>query len=240
MTPTTPLRSTPHRSNKCSRSRSLATSRLATRLVFASLISLLVAGCASRKFVRTELDRSVTESESRTNTRMTQVEERLEESQSAIDENREQIGVQGERIQELSKTAEEALERAVAAGRLAEGSLLSETVLSDDSVSFEFESAKLTDAGKAALAAFAEPLKRDNAGIFLEIQGHTDSTGGEEYNYRLGQRRAEAVRRHLNQELGFPLHRMSVISYGESEPVADNSSREGRAKNRRVAIIVLK
>ncbi|REJ73407.1 MAG: OmpA family protein [Acidobacteria bacterium] len=211
-----------------------------TTVALAVAASLLLGGCATKKFVRGELDRSVAESETRTGERIGQVETRLEENQSAIAENRSQIAAQGEQITELSKTAEEALDRAVAAGRLAEGTLLSETVLSDDSVSFQSESAELSDAGKEALAAFAAPLKEQNTGVFFEIQGHTDSTGSEEYNYRLGQQRAEAVRRHLNLEHGFPLHRMSVISYGESEPAHDNKTREGRAKNRRVVIVVLK
>jgi outer membrane protein OmpA-like peptidoglycan-associated protein len=47
------------------------------------------------------------------------------------------------------------------------------------------------------------------------------------------------VRRYLNLEHGIPLHRMSVISYGEAAPVADNDSKEGRAQNRRVALVVL-
>jgi outer membrane protein OmpA-like peptidoglycan-associated protein len=214
--------------------------RLTTPCILALTVALAASGCATKKFVRSELDQTVTESEQRTGERITDVEGRLEENQSAINQNRAQIDAQGEQIETLSKTASEALDRAVAAGRLAEGTLLSEMVLSDDSVSFEFDRAELSDIGKQALAAFAEPLKEQNSGVYLEIQGHTDSTGSEEYNYRLGQQRAEAVRRQLNQVHGFPLHRMSVISYGEDEPAHDNTSREGRAKNRRVVIVVLR
>ena len=52
-------------------------------------------------------------------------------------------------------------------------------------------------------------------------------------------RQAEAVRRYLNMQHGIPLHRMSVISYGESSPVTDNDTKEGRAQNRRVSLVVL-
>ena len=55
----------------------------------------------------------------------------------------------------------------------------------------------------------------------------------------LGEKRAEAVRRYLSREQGLPLHRMSIISYGESEPIADNSTAAGRAHNRRVVLVVL-
>jgi outer membrane protein OmpA-like peptidoglycan-associated protein len=63
--------------------------------------------------------------------------------------------------------------------------------------------------------------------------------GSETYNEELGLLRAESVRRYLNQKHGFPLHRINVISYGESAAIADNTSRDGRSQNRRVALVVL-
>ena len=74
--------------------------------------------------------------------------------------------------------------------------------------------------------------------MYLEIQGHTDATGSDAYNLKLGEARAEAVRRYLNKQ-GVALNRMSTISYGKSEPVESNKTKEGRAKNRRVVVIVL-
>ena len=74
--------------------------------------------------------------------------------------------------------------------------------------------------------------------LYLEIQGFTDSTGSPEYNEQLGAQRAEAVRRSLSRQ-GIALNRMSTISYGAETPVAPNNTREGRAQNRRVAIVVL-
>ena len=74
--------------------------------------------------------------------------------------------------------------------------------------------------------------------MYLEIQGHTDSTGPDEYNYKLGEARAEAVRRYLSKS-GVALNRMSTISYGKDEPVDSNKTKEGRSKNRRVVVIVL-
>ncbi len=67
--------------------------------------------------------------------------------------------------------------------------------------------------------------------VYVEIQGHTDSTGSEAYNQQLGLERAEAVRRYLSRGHGFALHRLSVVSYGESEPAVDNDTRENRSRS---------
>ncbi len=143
------------------------------------------------------------------------------------------------RLGEASSTAREALDRALAAGKLAQGKFVHEVVMSGTTLAFELEGNRLSDATRSALDDFAAGLKRDNRNVYVEIQGHTDTTGSEAYNLRLGQERAEAVRRYLNMQAGIPLHRMSVISYGESAPVADNKTREGRIQNRRVVLVVL-
>ncbi len=202
------------------------------RVLWLSVIPLvlLAAGCASKNYVRGEL----VELEERTAVRIDEVEGLVEANQTAIAEHDQQLG-------ELSKTAGEALERAIAAGKLAEGKFLYETVLTDeDGVRFGFDEADLSDEAKSALKLFAGELPDHGTDIYVEIQGHTDDIGPDEYNLRLGARRAESVRRFLNQEGGLPLHRMAVISYGETEPIADNGSRDDRARNRRVALVVLK
>ncbi len=84
-------------------------------------------------------------------------------------------------------------------------------------------------------------LKGDPQGIdgaiFL-IAGHTDSVGPEEYNYELGRRRAENVTRYLITQKKMDPLRMVTVSYGRNAPLADNNTREGRSKNRRVEILV--
>nr|PZN61846.1 MAG: hypothetical protein DIU62_12980 [Pseudomonadota bacterium] len=67
------------------------------------------------------------------------------------------------------------------------------------------------------------------------IEGHTDSSGSDEYNLRLSQRRAEAVMKYL-VDGGVPASRLRAQGFGESQPVADNSTPEGRAQNRRVVL----
>lgn len=135
-------------------------------------------------------------------------------------------------------TADEALQRANSAHKLAEGKFLYEEVLSDDSVKFPLNGDDLSPEARTRLDEFAHRLKTENRNVYLEIQGFTDASGDSKYNHKLGEARAEAARRYLNKK-GVPLNRMATISYGEEDPVASNGTAEGRAQNRRVAIIVL-
>ena len=181
-------------------------------------VGLLLAGtgCATKKYVHRQVGQ--------VDQRVSGVETQVEDAQ--------------DRITATSKTAQEALDRAVAAGKLAEGKLLYETVLSDDKVKFGFNRKELSPEAQTALNEFAEHLKAQNKNVFIEIQGHTDGVGGDKYNEELGMARADAARYFLSKH-GIPLHRMNTISYGETEPVADNSSSDGRAQNRRVVLVVL-
>ncbi len=140
----------------------------------------------------------------------------------------------------ISATAQEALERARLAGKLAEGKLMFETTLTDEIANFGLEEARLSTAARKQLDEFAERLKAENRGVFIEIQGHTDNRGSDEANQRLSRDRAQAVRDYLHQAAGIPLHRLAIAAYGESRPVADNRTREGRARNRRVVLVVLR
>jgi outer membrane protein OmpA-like peptidoglycan-associated protein len=111
-------------------------------------------------------------------------------------------------------------------------------VLSDDSLKFPVSKATITPEVGSRLDAFVDKLKSENRNVYVEVQGHTDTTGSKEGNYRLGEERAEAVRRYLNQK-GVALNRIGTISYGPDQPIAPNNTRDGRASNRRVVLIVL-
>jgi outer membrane protein OmpA-like peptidoglycan-associated protein len=196
--------------------------------VLAAAAALITSGCATKKYV----EQQVVASQAQLGQRIDQVEGQVETNQSRLDEQQKLIDA-------ASKTAKDAYDRAIAAGQLAEGKFVYETTFTDDQIRFSTDGAELDEQGKTNLDAFAEGIKSKNQNVFIEIQGHTDSTGTERHNYELGLARAEAVRRHLSNQHGFPLHRISVISYGEAEPIADNKTREGRAANRRVVIVVL-
>ena len=132
----------------------------------------------------------------------------------------------------------EALARANAAHKLAQGKFLYEVVLSDDSVKFPTDASALSPEAEQRLGELAQRLKAENRNVYLEIQGHTDATGDAKANEALGLARAEAARRFMSRE-GIALNRIATISYGDTAPVAPNNTREGRAQNRRVAIVVL-
>jgi outer membrane protein OmpA-like peptidoglycan-associated protein len=186
-------------------------------LIGAALVaSLSVSGCATNSYVKKKVGVA--------NERISAADQRLDQHDA--------------RLTDLDRTSREALDRATAAGKLAEGKFLYSMVLSDDSVKFPVDGSQLSPEAQTRLADLVQKLKGENKNVYLEIQGHTDSTGSKQLNFRLGEQRAEAVRRFMNEQ-GVPLNRMSTISYGMDAPVAPNNTREGRAQNRRVVVIVM-
>jgi len=99
-------------------------------------------------------------------------------------------------------------------------------------VLFDVDSAKIKSVYHNLITNAVRVLKL-NPGLTLEIQGYTDSTGPEDYNLKLSQRRAEAVKDELVHH-GIAPERLTTVGYGESRPVAPNDTAEGRALNRRV------
>lgn len=179
-----------------------------------------MSGCATKSFVREQVGA---------------VDQKVDAQGAQINGRLDQ---DNQHLAGLDRTSREALERATAAGKLAEGKFLYQMVLSDDSVKFPVDRASLSPEAQARLMDFVNKLKTDNRNVYVEIQGHTDATGTPDINKRLGEERAEAVRLFMNKQ-GVALNRMSTISYGQEAPVAPNTSRQGRAQNRRVVVIVL-
>lgn len=101
---------------------------------------------------------------------------------------------------------------------------------------FDVNKADLKEATKRQLAEFAQTLDK-YPDTDLVIEGHADSSGPDDYNLKLSKQRAEAVADYL-KSLGVKGARMDEKGYGEAQPVADNSTEAGRAKNRRVDIAV--
>lgn len=102
---------------------------------------------------------------------------------------------------------------------------------------FVFDSERLTPTAERTLDAFVQALDKSQDLRFLVV-GHTDNTGPDEYNDVLGQRRAAYVARYLITRQNIDPRRVTVASYGERNPIADNRTPEGRAANRRVEIQV--
>ena len=101
---------------------------------------------------------------------------------------------------------------------------------------FDFNKAEVRPEGRTVLDGVVKTLK-DNPDTKVVIEGHTDSVGGDAYNKKLSERRAEAVKRYLVRQ-GIDAGRIRTVGYGKTKPVADNGTEEGRAKNRRAEVVV--
>jgi len=199
--------------------------------------------CATKKFVRTNvgevndkvdtLSKSVEENQERTKANETRIGE-VDQRVAQADQKAAQAGSRANEA-----TAAEAVNARADALDKASKRLVYEVVLSEDKGNFKFGKALMPDEAKAELDTLVQQLKAEPKGAFIEIEGHTDSAGTPEGNYRLGLERAENVKRYLYEQHQVPLHRINVISYGEDKPIAPNKTRDGRAQNRRVVIKVL-
>jgi len=105
-----------------------------------------------------------------------------------------------------------------------------------DGIHFPHDSAKITPAAAAILDKAVTTLQRRSS-IKVEVAAHTDSSASDEYNQALSDRRAASVMSYL-QSHGISASRLSSKGYGESQPVATNATKEGRAHNRRVELRV--
>jgi outer membrane protein OmpA-like peptidoglycan-associated protein len=226
-------------------------------LFAASMLALTVAvapACATKKFVRTEVGN--------VNTKVDTVAGSLEQTQERTRQNETRIGTVDAKAEAAGKSAEAANTAAANAKTAADAAaaradavggrvdtvsaevaatrkLIYEVTLSEDQGNFKFGQTALPDEAKGRLDQMVAQLKTDTKAIFIEIEGHTDNVGSEELNERLGMERAEAVKRYLYEQHQVPLHKINVISYGESKPVTDNKTRDNRAQNRRVVIRIL-
>lgn len=213
--------------------------RVAWVLGIAMIATLGSTGCVSKKMFRKnveETDQRVSGVESGVETN----EKRITDLSTETDKKISDVNSKAEKAVEIGNTAINKADSAQqTADKAMKGKLLWSVTLSNDNVKFSFDQASVPDDAKAVLDDLATKVKSMDRAVYIEVQGHTDNIGSPEYNMQLGEERAMAVRRYLNEQDGIPLHAISVISYGETKPVADNGTPDGRAKNRRVVIQVL-
>jgi outer membrane protein OmpA-like peptidoglycan-associated protein len=215
---------------------------LVVPILAASLASS--TACATKGFVRGQVG---------------DVNEKVEGLSRSVEENQERTRANESRIGEVDQKAATAGQRAEAAGKSAMDAraaadavnmradaieknnkrLIYQVVLSEDKGNFKFGKSDMPDQAKTELDQLVSQLKSEPNGAFIEIEGHTDNAGTNAINYKLGLDRAESVKRYLYEQHQVPLHKISVISYGEEKPVAPNKTKDGRAQNRRVVIKVL-
>lgn len=104
-------------------------------------------------------------------------------------------------------------------------------------INFEYDKSSLSADARRKLQGNADWMKK-NSNVKVQIEGHCDNRGSLEYNLALGERRANAVRRHLIS-LGIPGSRLSTISYGKEKPLAGGEDESSHAQNRRANFVPL-
>jgi outer membrane protein OmpA-like peptidoglycan-associated protein len=206
-------------------------SQLAGKNIHALFLSLLllpgVSGCVATQ-------RWVQEQMTPLQEQVAQVDRRLSQTEVKADQTTGQIAELGTHVGQIDTKA------ALALKNLQNLRLERHVVLGvKESANFAFDSASLTPTTQRAIDAFFDSLNGASDVIFL-VTGHTDNTGPETYNYVLGQKRANSVARYLMTQKGVNPLRVSVVSYGEKNPLADNATLQGRHQNRRVEILVYK
>jgi peptidoglycan-associated lipoprotein len=220
----------------------------ALALSVAAIAAGMSTGCASKGYVRDRVGQ--------VNDKVESVSKSLEETQERTKKNEAAIAEANQKITQVDQRAAAAAaaanDTAVGARKAADSAankadavdktvkrLIYEVTITEDQGNFKLGQAMLPDEAKARIDEVVTQLKANPNGAYIEVEGHTDSTGAKEFNDKLGLERAEAVKRYLYEQHQIPLHRINVISYGPEKPIAPNTTSAGRAKNRRVVIKVL-
>ncbi len=211
------------------------------------VVTLAIGGstaCATKKFVRTEVG-GVNDKVTTLSGQLEANEQRTKENEQKIAQVDEKAGVADGKAVAAGRSADEAKQAAPRSDAKADAidkasrKLVYEVVLSEAQGGFKFGRAMLPDEAKAQLDKLVTDISADPKNVFFEIEGHTDSAGSAKYNEALGQERADSVKLYLYETHKVPLHKINVISYGESKPVSPNKTRTGRAENRRIVVRVL-
>lgn len=112
------------------------------------------------------------------------------------------------------------------------------TMLVPDHLMFDFDQYQLKEESKSLLTEIAQTIQNYEQEINIEISGHTDSTGDEQYNMELSQKRADEVKNFLASQGDFSNVNFATKGFGMTKPIASNDDETGQAKNRRVEIVI--
>ena len=214
-------------------------------------VAIGTTACASKKYVRTSVG-EVSDKVDSLGRSIEQTQERVKTNEGKIAEVDTKATAAGNAAQQANAAASNAASAAANANSAANAvgtkldafdksmkRLVMEVVINESSGNFQFGKTYLPEEAKSQIDQLISKLTQDPKNVYIEIEGHTDNVGTAEFNEKLGLERAEAVKRYLYEKHQIPLHKMNVISYGMTKPVADNKSKDGRAQNRRVVIRVL-
>ncbi len=215
-----------------------------------SLVSLLAVGmlasvgCATKNYTRqqtTPLINKTNELDDLTakNTRdIKDVDQRaqdgIQKAQSAANAADQKALAAGQSADQAQNLATSAVNRVTSLSNQV-ANLDNYRPVAETSVLFGFDKDNLTTKDKTALDDLAKDIP-NTKGYIITIEGGTDSTGSEEYNYGLSQRRADSVVQYLASKYSVPAHKIYLIGLGKDKPVDSNRTSAGRAKNRRVDV----
>ncbi len=213
-------------------------------VVSVAALALGSSACATKNFVKERVGQVNDKVESVSKS-LEETQERTRKNEAAIADANVKIGQVDQRAAAAGTAAAGAQSSATAAGAKADAvdkaskRVLYQVTLSEDQGNFKFDSAELPDTAKAKIDEVVKPILDNPNGAYFEVEGYTDNVGAKDYNMKLGLERADAVKRYIYEQYHIPLFKISVISYGPENPVAPNTTRDGRAQNRRVVIRVL-
>src|SRR5258706_3241193 len=213
-------------------------------VVGVAVLLSLASGCATKKYVRNRVGERATPLESRTG-ELEETSRRNTQEISRISKDVDAVRGRADRAQQQADRAASSAEQAntrVAGVEQSVTDLRSSldkfTVQKTVTVLFQVKKSELLPEAMSALDELASQIK-DRNGFLLEIEGFASADGAAELNDRLSQARSESVRRYLADRYNIPLHRMFILGFGTSRPIADNATPEGRIQNRRVQVKLL-
>lgn len=208
---------------------------------------LLTSGCTTKNYVRSqtaplvqktnELDDATAANNRAIQKVNEQAQQGIQQAQQSANTASQKAAAASSAAQQAQSSAEDAIHQADSLSSVV-SNLDSYKQVGDVTVHFGFDKSVLTRKDREKLGDFAAQLATTKNYI-LEVTGGTDSTGSEQYNYQLSQRRARAVVQYLASEFNIPPHKFYLIGIGKDVEVANNRTAAGRARNRRVKVQLL-
>jgi outer membrane protein OmpA-like peptidoglycan-associated protein len=221
--------------------------KLSFPLVLILAGALLAGGCATKKYVRQQVD-PVSGKLDQVANKTDQQGQAINQTKSTVEEDENKISAANERALSADNRAGQAMSRADEASQKADQanqglSALKDTVanlddfkqVSETTVNFKFNSDILSSDAKLALDQMVMNQNQYKR-FFIAVEGFTDSIGRPAYNNALSRRRADAVVQYLVGQHNIPIYRIHMVGLGEQKPVEDAHTPAANAKNRRVEV----
>jgi len=216
--------------------------RSAEVIMLAGALALGLTGCATKKYVAERVDP--------VNDRLGKVDQNQQGAQKQLDAAEPRISAADEKATSADRRATDAIGRADAASKKADqvradlrtelndriANLDDYKSVGEATVLFKFNSAQLTDDGKAQLDQLAGTQVGTMKTYFVAIEGFTDKVGPADYNLDLSRRRAQAVQTYLVAQKNVPVFRIQIVGLGKDKALNEQKTREERSKNRRVQV----